>query len=470
MIYKSVVRSSDQGASFSRGLGGESSRSSSSGRPGPSAFGDLSSHSTRCDVSCMPVPVLRATALVNVVTAGGRAFVIRASLDLDSEASFVSESLVQRLRLPRAFASVTITGIGAKSAVTSRGRVSIRISLRVSSSFELDVDALILPQLTSYAPPDMVSGVSWPHLAGLAFADPDLSSGLRVELLLGADIFSHVLLPGVMRGPSGSLVAQNTHLGWTLSGGVDSRQDSGSVRTSSQFSVDDSLSVTLQRFWDQEELLIPSPVLDASERECEDHFARTYSRNHEGRYIVHLPIKESLTEFGDLFAAANSFHACWHLLVRMHSDFLTEYEGLNHIELVLRSTEDPSLVYYLPHHGVIRQSRSTTKLRVVFNESQKTTLGISLNENLHTGPTLLLELFDVILRWRRHKVVFSAGMEKMYGQVLLHPDDCNMQRILWRTSSNTQPTKYRLKTVTYGLTCAPFLAIRVIRQLALDER
>ena len=53
-----------------------------------------------------------------------------------------------------------------------------------------------------------------------------------------------------------------------LSGRVDSRQDSGSVRTNLQVSFGDSLSVSLQRFWDQEELLIPSPVLDAGEREC----------------------------------------------------------------------------------------------------------------------------------------------------------------------------------------------------------
>ena len=120
-----------------------------------------------------------------------------------------------------------------------------------------------------------------------------------------------------------------------------------------------------------------------------------------------------MTEFGDSFAAASR------MLVRMerrfsrdvnfgkaYSDFLTDYEELNHMELVPPSTEDPSLVYYLPHHVVIRQSSLTTKLRVVFNRSQKTTFGISLNENLHTGPTLLPELFDVILRWRRYKVVF----------------------------------------------------------------
>ena len=323
----------------------------------------------------------------------------------------------------------------------------------------------------------MVSGLDWPHLAGLAFPDPDLSSGLPVELLLGADIFSHLLLPGVMRGPSGSPVAQNTHLESILSGRVGSRRDSSSVRTSLQVSVDNSLSMSLQRFWDQKELSIPSPLLDASERECELHFVRTYFRNNEGRYIVRLPLKGSLTELGDSLSAASR------MLARMvrrfsrdvnfgkaYSDFLTEYAELDHMELVTPSTEDPSLVYYLPHHGVLRESSSTTMLRVVFNGSQKTTLGISLNENFHAGPRLLLELFDVVPRWRRYNVVFSADMEKMYRQVLLHPDDCDRQRILWRTSLNTRPTKYRLKTVTYALTCAPFLAIRVIRQLALNER
>ena len=249
----------------------------------------------------------------------------------------------------------------------------------------------------------------------------------------------------------------------------------GSVRTSLQVFVNDSLSMTLQRLWDQEELSIPSPLLDASEKECEDHFIRTYSHNHEGRIMkVRLPLKGSLTELGDSFSAASR------MLVRMlrrfsrdvnfdkaYSDFLTEYEELNHMELVKPSTIHLLFTIFLI---VIRESSSTTKLRVVFNGSQKTTLGISWNENLHADPKLLPELFDIMLRWRRHKIVFSADMEKMFRQVLLHPDDCDMQRILCRTSSNTQPTKYRLKTVTYRLNCAPFLAIRVIRQLDLDER
>ncbi|XP_018401614.1 PREDICTED: uncharacterized protein LOC108778819 [Cyphomyrmex costatus] len=55
----------------------------------------------------------------------------------------------------------------------------------------------------------------------------------------------------------------------------------------------------------------------------------------------------------------------------------------------------------------------------------------------------------------------------MYRQIRVHPEDRNLQRILW--TENGQPLEFRLNTVTYGLACAPYLAIRVLRQLADDD-
>lgn len=43
---------------------------------------------------------------------------------------------------------------------------------------------------------------------------------------------------------------------------------------------------------------------------------------------------------------------------------------------------------YVPHHAVVRESSSTTKLRVVFNASCKTRNGTSLNDYLLIGPKL----------------------------------------------------------------------------------
>ncbi|XP_025156153.1 uncharacterized protein LOC112588962 [Harpegnathos saltator] len=69
-----------------------------------------------------------------------------------------------------------------------------------------------------------------------------------------------------------------------------------------------------------------------------------------------------------------------------------------------------------------------------------------------------------------HRVAFSADIEQMFRQVRVAPEDQHLQQILWRDSQTQTISVYRLTTVTYGMACAPYLAIRTLHQLALDER
>lgn len=119
--------------------------------------------------------------------------------------------------------------------------------------------------------------------------------------------------------------------------------------------------------------------------------------------------------------------------------------------------------------GVLKESSSTTRLRVVFNGSWNVSSDTSLNQNLLVGRNLLPALNDVLLRWRWHKYVLVADIEKMYRQVFVHEDDRDLQRIVWRNSSDHEIAEFKLNTVTYGLACAPFLALRTLQQLAYDE-
>ncbi|XP_017796984.1 PREDICTED: uncharacterized protein LOC108578211 [Habropoda laboriosa] len=125
--------------------------------------------------------------------------------------------------------------------------------------------------------------------------------------------------------------------------------------------------------------------------------------------------------------------------------------------------------FYLPHHAVMKPTSTTTKVRVVFDGSAKSSSGLSLNDALLTGPTIQDDLFTLLARFRTHAYVLTGDLEKMYRQFLVKREDRRYQRILWRDDSGKIKT-YELKTVTFGLSSAPFLAVRSIQQLADDER
>ncbi|GFW17952.1 integrase catalytic domain-containing protein [Trichonephila clavipes] len=51
----------------------------------------------------------------------------------------------------------------------------------------------------------------------------------------------------------------------------------------------------------------------------------------------------------------------------------------------------------------------------------------------------------------------------MYRQILVDPNQRDLQRIMWKTSADAPVKTYKLSTVTYGTVSAPFLATRTLR-------
>ncbi|GBM86008.1 Uncharacterized protein K02A2.6 [Araneus ventricosus] len=238
--------------------------------------------------------------------------------------------------------------------------------------------------------------------------------------------------------------------------------------------LDDDLNKTLKQFWEIESVDVKSTV-DTEAYLCEDPFVRTHKRNEEGRYVVSMALSRDPSCLGNSKdMAVRQLNSLWKRLFRdseyfsLYTDFLREYEDLGHLERVVESSEPPTQ-YYIPHHGVLRPDKLTTKFRVVFNASSPTTTGISLNDILMKGD-VIEDVFQTISRFRRHKFAFTTDIQKMYRQILIDPDQKDFQRIVWKTGPNTEVSAYRLKTVTYGMSNAPFLAIRTLQQLAEDEK
>ncbi|KAH8317326.1 hypothetical protein KR074_003821, partial [Drosophila pseudoananassae] len=74
---------------------------------------------------------------------------------------------------------------------------------------------------------------------------------------------------------------------------------------------------------------------------------------------------------------------------------------------------DPARYNYLAHHAVFKPDSTTTRCRVVFDGSGKDSTGHSLNSRLHIGPPIQRDLIGVCLRFRQHRYVFCADIEKM---------------------------------------------------------
>ncbi|XP_046142834.1 uncharacterized protein LOC123988088 [Osmia bicornis bicornis] len=422
--------------------------------------------------------MLLATALVKLASPYGETRIARALLDQGSEVSFITESLVQQLHLPRRHATIPVSGIGAGRTVVTRGASTFRISSLVNPMFSCEVNALILPKLTDYIADRSPSLVSLPHLHGLQLADPDFPQSRRIDLIIGVEVYNSVLLSEVVRGPPRTPLAQKTQLGWIVSGPTPQAAEGPQAkhRSSLQCCLDRELVDLVQRFWNQEDYASCSePTISEADQVCENHFVRTHARDGNGRFTVRLPLARDVAVLGD------SRNSAYRILVNSetrlaknpplrcaYSQFLTEYERLGHMHRVTPSELTARVAYYLPHHGVLRET-GTTKVRVVFNGSHKTSSGLSLNDCLHSGPKLQNDLADVLLRWRQYAFVFLADVEKMYRQIRVHDDDQSLQRILWRRDSFGSIEEYALSTVTYGLACAPYLALRCLRQLSTDH-
>ncbi|XP_044594839.1 uncharacterized protein LOC123272203 [Cotesia glomerata] len=229
------------------------------------------------------------------------------------------------------------------------------------------------------------------------------------------------------------------------------------------------------RFWEIEELPSTSKILSPEEKACEEHFSSNKTRDASGRYVVRLPFNEKIHLLGNSYSTALKRFS--HLESRLHKDpkllkdystFLTEYEQLKHMSISQES--DINSGFYLPHHAVIKADSTTTKTQVVFDGSCKTSTGISLNDTLMVGPKLQDNLFVILIRYRSHIYALTADIEKMYRQILVHPDDVKYQKILFRESGDETIKIYTLNTVTYGTSAGSYLAIKSLQQLGKDKR
>lgn len=404
---------------------------------------------------------LLSTALVEV-TNNGKSYILRALLDSGSQSSFISAAAQKKIdayKLKNNYQ--TVSGLG-NTIVTITEHCKLDIK-SLHNSFTINVKCYILPLITDSLPHAEVQFHELGIPSNIELADPRFYHPSDIDLLLGADIFWELIKTNRMKLGPNKPVLQDTYLGWIVGGPIG---DYSTSNMKCHFSQD--IREQLTRFWELEEL--PTHKVESVEDNyCEKLFIETTHRESNGRFCVQIPLKESPDVLGDSYKLAEKrlLHQEKRLQNRpeIYEDyrrFMREYEHLGHLSVV----ERPDFGCYLPHHAVIKENSETTKLRVVFDGSAKTSSGKSFNDIQYVGPVVQDDLFSILLRFRQHRYVVSADVEKMYRQILVKENQRHLQLILWR-EHNSQPIKiFQLNTVTYGTASAPYLSTRCLLQLS----
>ncbi|XP_046145447.1 uncharacterized protein LOC114881965 [Osmia bicornis bicornis] len=304
------------------------------------------------------------------------------------------QSLVNQIRLRRKRSSLDVHGVGGARTSQTNGVVNITLHSNYRP-LSVTVQSHVLTKVTTCLPSEPPSQPTLPlHLEKLNLADPQFLVSRPMDIILGADAYGQVIKPNIIRSISTPLIAQLSIFGRLVIGPLEGTQ-------------------TIRRTCHQ--VTVNNTDRQLNEQECEDHFKTTHSRDSAGRYIVRLPLKLYPRALGNLYQTA---HNCLQRTLRrlskdaqynqLYTKFMLEYEQLGRKVRLNNDSITSPFQYFLPHHGVPKWGSTTTALSVAFNGSSPTSSGYSLNDLLHTGPDLMLNIADLLIWIRRYKHLISA--------------------------------------------------------------
>lgn len=411
--------------------------------------------------------VLLGTAIVMVRDVGGDLQPVRALLDSGSQTSIIRESSLDRLGLRRSKWTASLTGLSGQSVPKVLGKAKLEIRSCYEPVPVITVRAWVLPTITADLPSQRLNVGVREGCSYLKLADPSFDTPAPVELLLGADVFPQVWFGEQCSLGCGVPTAYSSVFGWVLIGPVS--QEVSSNAHCLLATLNPSIESLMERFWEVEE---PDQALPQFTDEgcCEAKFKAESIIDETGRYSVPLPFRQDVplpTFNGMRRIAAKRFEHLERKLEQneklgvAYREFMAEYEALGHMTIAQSSGR-----YVIPHHAVWKQGIIHNKLRVVFDASARCDSGQSLNDALYVGPKLQRDIIDVLLGFRLYRFAFSSDICKMYRQILVNAEYRQYQHILWRASPIDALKEYALNKVTYGVNSAPFLALRVLHDIA----
>ena len=422
-------------------------------------------------VGAPPGTSLLETALVRV-EAGPHSTIARVLLDGGSNITLVTNRLANTLKAKKKPRPMKIEGLNSDSM--SQHTVELTLSsVMERDGEELVTDCHIVDHIIDVPCKGLSAVAQMSFLKGKKMADWGRES--RVDIILGIEDMSYCYHPDLCCSTDKKLEARKSIFGWVVRG-IYSDSDA-TPQVLRVASVEEKADTIIQCLWKTEDLPAAASPLTAEETAAVDHFKETVKREADGRYVVSLPRKSPTPVLGESRQVAlRRFNANKHSLEckgtwDAFKTSVQEYMDLDHAESVppAELKTSPGKNYYLPMHGVSKESSTTTKLRVVFDASAKSSSGASLNDTLLPGPSLYPTLAAVLNRFRRHTIGMTADISKMFREVSLSSDERDHHRFLFQEEDG-DIKDYRMRRLTFGVSSSPYLASQVLRRTADDHQ
>ena len=361
----------------------------------------------------------------------------RIVLDTGSHRSYIKRSFVEELGLKKIgkerLQVNTFGSNDAKQKMYKNMGVTL-IGKNVNSCVKLE--ALEVEQICSKMVKQKVNlAKGWYKiLKNITFADEGSGADEEeVGLLIGLDQYWEIVSGRTIK-LSNEAVAIETIFGYVLSGPLNIRnhgkQCLNNFLIHSAEMKKDCVEDALHRFWSLESLGLKDKEINE-----EKIIQKIEFKN--GRYSVSLPWKDDHPLLCDNFSLSEKRLYSQLIRLRKNPELLQRYHNIieeqRNMGMVEVAPEEPPLVgrtYYMPHRAVIREDHSTTKIRVVFDASAKSS-GVSLNDCLEGGDSKFTDLLGNLLKFRVYTIGFVADMEKAFLSIAINDKDRDALRFLW---------------------------------------
>lgn len=216
-----------------------------------------------------------------------------------------------------------------------------------------------------------------------------------------------------------------------------------------------------------------------------DYVLNKTTRREDGRLEMPLTWRGNVSQFlGKNFNLAKQILNTQRRLktekLQMIDDSINEWRDAGIIERVDNLSDflqNNPVHSFLPHMGVFRMDRETTKCRVVFlsnlcEKNKNGVISMSHNQVIHPGPCLNPKITTALMHLRFDETLLCYDLKKAFLSIALSEEDSNRLLFLWFKNVKQRDfsiVAFKNLRLSFGLRCSPtILMLGLYKILCMD--